>query len=325
MDINPKSILVVQIGKLGDMVLTSPLFYELKRLFPKSKLKVLASTGNQEFVSQIKIVDEVIVYQKNVLKDLFLANKLKKSNFDLWIDVKDGYSRTSASLLKLAKPKLSLGYNTQEKVFDVDLKDYAKGKHAVELSLAPVYYFGNQPIYIAPVLTDFLKETADCPIDLLINISAGSPSRYLNENKWLHFLSQILHKYPSYKIHLTGIERDAKLLLSIYNNFKTEHITCKYNYTLPELVNSLNRANIIISADTSIVHLASGLNKPIIALYPNVEWNLERFKPLSDNYEVIISKSDKGIEDIDSTVILEKYEELADIAIRSKSLSKVSA
>lgn len=325
MDINPKSILVVQIGKLGDMVLTSPLFYELKRLFPKSKLKVLASTGNQEFVSQIKIVDEVIVYQKNVLKDLFLANKLKKSNFDLWIDVKDGYSRTSASLLKLAKPKLSLGYNTQEKVFDVDLKDYAKGKHAVELSLAPVYYFGNQPIYIAPVLTDFLKETADSPIDLLINISAGSPSRYLNENKWLHFLSQILHKYPSYKIHLTGIERDAKLLLSIYNNFKTEHITCKYNYTLPELVNSLNRANIIISADTSIVHLASGLNKPIIALYPNVEWNLERFKPLSDNYQVIISKSDKGIEDIDSTVILEKYEELADIAIRSKSLSKVSA
>ncbi|MBN8568874.1 MAG: glycosyltransferase family 9 protein [Ignavibacteria bacterium] len=325
MDINPKSILVVQIGKLGDMVLTSPLFYELKRLFPKSKLKVLASTANQEFVSQIKIVDEVIVYQKNVLKDLFLANKLKKSNFDLWIDVKDGYSRTSASLLKLAKPKLSLGYNTQEKIFDVDLKDYAKGKHAVELSLAPVYYFGNQPVYIAPVLTDFLKETADSPIDLLINISAGSPSRYLNETKWLHFLSQILHKYPSYKIHLTGIERDAKLLLSIYNNFKTEHITCKYNYNLPELVNSLNRANIIISADTSIVHLASGLNKPIIALYPNVDWNLERFKPLSDNYEVITSKSDKGIEDIDSTVILEKYEELADIAIRSKSLSKVSA
>lgn len=325
MDINPKNILVVQIGKLGDMVLTSPLFYELKRLFSKSKLKVLASVANQEFVSQLKAVDEVIVYQKNVLKDLFLANKLKKNNFDLWIDVKNGYSRTSASLLKLAKPKLSLGYNTQEKIFDVDLKDYAKGRHAVDLSLAPVYYLGSQPIYTAPVLTDFLKETADSPIDLLINISAGSPSRYLNENKWLHFLSQILHKYPSYKIHLTGIERDAKLLLSIYNNFKTEHITCKYNYTLPELVNSLNRANIIVSADTSIVHLASGLNKPIIALYPKVDWNFERFKPLSDDYAVIISKSDKCIEDIESSEILEKYEELADIAIRTKSLSKVSA
>ena len=325
MDINPKNILVVQIGKLGDMVLTSPLFYELKRLFPESKLKVLASAANQEFVSQLKAVDEVIVYQKNVLKDLFLANKLKKNNFDLWIDVKDGYSRTSASLLKLAKPNLSLGYNTQEKIFDVDLKDYTKGKHAVDLSLAPVCYFGSEPVYTSPVLTDFLKETADSPIDLLINISAGSPSRYLNENKWLHFLSQIMHKYPSYKIHLVGIQRDEKLLLRIYNNFKTEHITAKYNYTLPELVNSLNRANIIVSADTSIVHLASGLNKPIIALYPKVDWNFERFKPLSDNYVAIISKSDKGIEDIESSEILEKYEELADTAIRSKSLSKVSA
>ncbi len=72
--------------------------------------------------------------------------------------MKNGYSRTSASLLKLAKPNLSLGYNTQEKIFDVDLKDYTKGRHAVDLSLAPVCYFGSQPIYTAPVLTDFLKE-----------------------------------------------------------------------------------------------------------------------------------------------------------------------
>jgi hypothetical protein len=38
-------------------------------------------------------------------------------------------------------------------------------------------------------------------------------------------------------------------------------------------------------------------------LYPKVDWNYERFKPLSDKYEAIISKSDKGIEDIESSEI----------------------
>lgn len=310
MTVNPKNILVVQIGKLGDMVLTNPLFYELKRLFPQSKLKVLASPVNQEFVSQLKVVDEVIVYQKNVLKDLFLANKLKKNHFDLWIDVKDGYSRTAASLLKLAKPKLSLGYNTKEKIFDADLKDFATGKHAVELSLAPIYYFGKKPMHNRPVLDDFIESNSSGNTDVLINVSAGSPSRYLDERKWTALVSQILQKHPSFKIHLTGIHRDFKLILSIYSTFKTEQITYNSNGNLKNLINNLNSANIIVSADTSIIHFASGLNKPVLGLYPDVDWNYERFKPLSDSYETIISKSDKGIEDIESSQLIKKLESL---------------
>lgn len=312
MDLNPNNILVVQIGKLGDMVLTNPLFYELKRLFPQSKLKVLASPVNQEFVSQLKVVDEVIVYQKNVLKDLFLANKLKKNKFDLWIDVKNGYSRTAASLLKLAKPKLSLGYNTKEKIFDVDLKEYATGKHAVELSLAPVYYLGKTPQLTRPVLDDFIDLSRKNKVDVLINISAGSPSRYLEESKWIALVAKILQKHPSYKIHLTGIHRDYKLILSIYNTFKTEQITYNSNGNLVSLINNLNSANMIVSADTSIIHFASGLNKPVLGLYPDVDWNYERFKPLSDNYETIISNSDKGIEDIESSELIKKLGSLTD-------------
>lgn len=310
MTVNPKNILVVQIGKLGDMVLTNPLFYELKKLFPDAKLKVLASPVNQEFASQLKIVDEVIIYQKNVLKDLFLANKLKKNHFDLWIDVKDGYSRTTASLLKLAKPKLSLGYNTKEKIFDVNLKEFAKGKHAVDLSLAAVYYFDKKPLLTRPVLDDFIEASVINKTDILINVSAGSQSRYLDERKWTALTANILQKHNSYKIHLTGIKRDQKLILGIYNTFKTEQITYNSNGDLKNLVNNLNRAKIIVSADTSIIHFASGLNKPVLGLYPDVDWNYERFKPLSDKYETIISKSDKGIEDIESSQLINKLESL---------------
>lgn len=309
MELNPKSILVVQIGKLGDMILTSPLFYELKKLFPRTVLKVLASSVNAEFVSHLKAVDEVIVYHKSLFKDLFLAGKLKKDNFDLWIDPKEGQSRTSASLLKIAKPKLSMGYNIGEKIFDVDLREFAKGKHAVDLALAPVYYFGKEPQNTKPVLTDFPNGEPK-KWDIIINVSAGDTSRYLHEVKWISLISRMMQKNHSLRIHLIGVKRDEKLILNIYRNFKTELITYNFNYSLQNLINALRSGKLIISPDTSIIHIASGLNKPVLALYPNVHWNFERFKPLSEITETVISKSEKGIEDISDAEIFDKYERL---------------
>jgi ADP-heptose:LPS heptosyltransferase len=311
MESNPKSILVVQIGKLGDMILTSPLFYELKKLFPRTVLKVLASPVNAEFVSHLKVVDEVILYRKSLFKDLFLAGKLKKENFDLWIDPKEGISRTSASLLKIAKPKLSMGYNLEEKIFDVDLRDFAKGKHAVDLALASVYYFGKELEFVRPVLTDFPNGEPK-KWDIIINVSAGDSSRYLHEVKWISLISRMMQKNHSLRIHLIGVKRDAKLIESIYHNFKTELITYNYNYTLPALINALRSGKLIISPDTSIIHIASGLNQPVLGLYPNVPWNFERFKPLSEKYDTIISKSERGISDVTDAEVFEKYEKLID-------------
>lgn len=316
--VNPKNILVVQIGKLGDMVLTSPLFYELKKLYPDAKVKVLASNVNKEFAGSLKCVDEVIVYQKNVFRDLLLASNLKKNEFDLWIDVKDGYSRTSSALLKFARPKLSLGFNYDEKIFDVDLKEYIKGEHAIDLSLAPIYYAGAEPTYKKPVLTDFIKKAGEgAKYEVTINVSAGSPSRYWGLQKWIELITLIQKKY-NLKINLIGIKSDSQLILDIKNNLNSDFITINYDLQLSSLINVLNSSKIVITPDTSIVHLASGLNKPLLGLYPNVEWNNKNFKPLSDNFQMVVSKSDKGIEDIEVNEVFEKFEKLYNQINQSK-------
>jgi len=308
--VNPKNILVVQIGKLGDMVLTGPLFYELKRLYPEADIKVLASPVNAEFADSLKSVDEVIVYKKNVFRDLLLASNLKKNKFDLWIDVKDGYSRTAAALLKFSKPKVSIGFNHDEKIFDIDLKDFVRGAHAIDLSLAPIYYLGSEPFYRKPVLTDFLnKGNHGAKYDITVNVSAGNQSRYWPEKSWIELIKKIQEKY-NLKINIIGLKADSELILNIKESINNNLITVNYDLQLSSLINALNSSKIIISPDTSIIHLASGLNKPLLGLYPKVDWNYDRFKPLSDNFETVISKSDKGISDIEVNEVFEKFEKL---------------
>ncbi len=84
---NPKTILVVQIGKIGDMILTTPLFTELKKLFPQTTLIVLASDINKDIPLNHSSVNDVLLYKKSLLLNFFQPANLHKIN--LWIDTKD--------------------------------------------------------------------------------------------------------------------------------------------------------------------------------------------------------------------------------------------
>ena len=57
----PSKILVVQIGKIGDMILTTPLFLELKRLFPNTNLSVLASLNNRIIPENLSLIFKLIL------------------------------------------------------------------------------------------------------------------------------------------------------------------------------------------------------------------------------------------------------------------------
>ena len=131
--VDPKTILIVQIGKLGDMILTTPLFKEIKKLFPDSVLSVLASNSNMIIAENDPYVDNVLVYEKNILSypKLFLTGI---RNMDLWIDT---VVETEHDALLLENSLIK----QYQPVFNIDLKKYQNGEHATEINLSPLLYF----------------------------------------------------------------------------------------------------------------------------------------------------------------------------------------
>jgi ADP-heptose:LPS heptosyltransferase len=120
----PKRILIVQVGKIGDMILTTPLFSELKNIFPECEIYVLTSRVNNEIALRDKNISGTIVYKKSFFPVSKLILTLRKLKFDYWIDTKDEYSSTSKTLLKFGKYSESLGFNTRENIFNISLKEY---------------------------------------------------------------------------------------------------------------------------------------------------------------------------------------------------------
>ena len=86
--VNPKKILIIRFSALGDLVLTTPIFRELKRIFPHAQITVLTSTGDGSVLNNNPHIDNFIWHKRresyNELNKLI--KKLQKENFDIVYD-----------------------------------------------------------------------------------------------------------------------------------------------------------------------------------------------------------------------------------------------
>ncbi|MBK8984420.1 MAG: glycosyltransferase family 9 protein [Ignavibacteria bacterium] len=316
-----KSIVVVQIGKIGDMILTTPLFGKLKNIFPEYNLTVLASENNSYIPEENSSVDKVIVFKKNfsVLKSFI---KLRSSDINYWIDTKNMYSSTSNMLVKNIKPERSLGFNYEIPVFTDSLNDYTFGSHGVDINLSPINFFTNTKetfsSYVRPEISipDIEINAIENELvkykgkkNVLINYSAGSESRVLSVEVWIEVFNQ-LKLTNGFNFFITGMKNDKSDIFEIIN--KTGNTDVQYIETISfyKFAAVINFCDLIITPDTSAVHICSALNKPVIGIYSDVRWNFEKFRPLSDINEVIFSGNENNMDGIKAGSILEKIHKI---------------
>ena len=84
----PKKILIIRFSALGDLVLTTPIFRELKRFYPDAEITLLTSYGTGSVLNNNPHIDHFIWHRrKESYSELkILIKKLHKEDFDLIYD-----------------------------------------------------------------------------------------------------------------------------------------------------------------------------------------------------------------------------------------------
>jgi len=83
----PKSILVVQLRRLGDVILTTPALEALKKRYPSAKLDFLVEAPGAEAVAGNPAIDDILVYDaEGPLAALQWALKVRARRYDWVID-----------------------------------------------------------------------------------------------------------------------------------------------------------------------------------------------------------------------------------------------
>ena len=100
------TILFMRYDRIGDMIISTPVFRELKLAYPKISISVLASKFNSEILRNNPYVDDVIINNKNsLIGDLKSLILLRKNKFDVCIEFDHSVVPHAIIRLKIIKPK----------------------------------------------------------------------------------------------------------------------------------------------------------------------------------------------------------------------------
>jgi ADP-heptose:LPS heptosyltransferase len=102
---------------------------------------------------------------------------------------------------------------------------------------------------------------------------------------------------------------DEHLRKQISKKVTNKLLINQINKSFHHFASYIYNSDFLISPDTAAVHIASAFNKPVVAIYPDYEWNFISWGPLSEKFIAVKSKSNL----INSVSVDEVYRAFIDI------------
>lgn len=305
-------ILIVQIGRIGDTILATPMFRAIAESIPGASIHVLVSRHGLPIVRNNPRLAKIFVYRKNPLSLFVLWIRLHLERYDWWIDPKDHFSREASFLVRIGGAKKSIGFNRTGKsrfTIGVPSGEELTALHGVERNLRTLAHLGIEPpenltpeLFIDPHAGDkVLTQLGSAGENrIILNISAGDVSRYWPVERWNDVVRYCLSR--GYRVLIVHHPRDREIARTLRNI--SPDIVLFHSETIHEVIAAIPQSQLVVTPDTSIVHIASAFNVPQVALFPDVEWNYRKFRPLSQRS--IILRPGKGgkIHDITSEEVI---------------------
>jgi len=329
-EINPqkiKKILIIREGGIGDAVCNYPLLRELKKAYPHYEIDVYAGLSNNFMYTYVPYVRNVYTkYKKRQwLKTWIDLFKMRNNQYDLIIDNTTlRFNRVIYTIFINAKWVLaSLGeketYNLTRESLSLYYGIYKTNKleHIIDMRLGVLKFLNikNLDNTIEFHLSKDRNIQFKPFIDALqgkfligLNTDGTHPSRTLNQHQIITFCKAL--KRDDIKVILFSLPHKQEYFSTLIKNEKLSNVTLTYPtktiYDASEIISSLD---ILITPDTSFVHIASGLNTPIIGLFWNNPIKTVVWGPKSKLFKIITPNAlDKDINTIANINIQEAAE-----------------
>jgi len=278
-DNNIKSILFLRYdGKIGDMIVNSLMFHEIKKVYPDIKIGVVARGAAVDIIRENPNVDKIYEYYKDRKKIKDLALKIKEEKYDLLIDFSEMLRVNQMMLINLCGARINIGLDRKDwKLFDLSIesgRDFKWTEHITKRYLAYLVKLGLK------------KENIDISYDIYLKDEKKYEAFFneIKKNKKLILNPYGASKHKSFSIEtLENIinylkDKDTAIILTYFGDKykELEFLEKKYKYVyIPKKIESIldtailiKKSDYVISPDTSIVHIASAFNKKMITVYP---------------------------------------------------------
>lgn len=320
---NSKILIIRKDNKIGDMIVNTLVFGPLKKKYNNLEIGVLSGESALEILKNNPHVDKKHIYKKGFINTLKLVFEIRKNKYNIVVDFDEHSSSTTKLLIKLFNIPNSIGYNKgYEDIFSdiIDNSNFEK-THITEKYIKLLEYFdifGEELDYEIFVDEKYRKKSSSFYFDnmlnneknILLNRLGADSDRTYSVEKTILLLDKLYEKYPNFKIVMSYMENRLNEFDEIIKLTKNKNVFLSYKTdSILQLAALVENANIVISPDTSIIHIASAFKRPVISLNRNDSIINIRWAPFNTKYKMLVSKDD-NINSISAQEVARALEEM---------------
>ncbi len=277
-DIAAPKILFMRQDRIGDMLVSLPVVRAVRAQFPHAQIDVLLGTNNIGVGSvALRYANSILCYEKKIGKILMLLWRIRRTRYDVVVDLMDNASATSTFLFTRMKSRYTLGIekeNADAYTHNVPLLDKSV-THIVERLAQFLLAFGIEPS-TTNLLLEYPLANAEIQIAqervkksseqlLGVNISSGYDEMYWGSEHWIRLIDHIQKEFPRLDIVLFSSPGYAEELAIISS------ATCvriaPSTRSFHEFAAMIAQCTLFCTPDTSVIHVCAAHRIPVVGVY----------------------------------------------------------
>ncbi len=283
-------------NKLGDSIMSTLFISNIQKHRPDIDITVITQRFCAEWFKKSTNVKVIECGRRSLNTAKFF--KQYKGKFDAVIDLSSNFDFKDLVALHELGAMYNIGYKKNNyNIFNVLIKEDAI--HFSERNLEAARLFTNKKLSLDFPLIPFQKNNIISKKSgkyyVAINLFGSSKYRQFNKRESINLLKSWIEEFPNDSIYLIPVPGKIKTLQDIQLNLNSDKVLL--GSTEPSLeytLQLLDQTDLCLTPDTSVVHMASALNTPVIAIYSSNSVNFNEWKPLSSRFEVIFNAARKN-------------------------------
>lgn len=312
---NPWRILVISPVKIGDLVCSTPIFREIKKVFPKSYLGVVLLADSTQRITSYQLlknnpyIDKIILPDKKrgtkIIGLLKLIKVIYQQRYDwsftlsigmiekiipLWSIIPYRVMSISKYATRTSKLLNFTGtYKSEIKLHTLALRHYLNLLNFIGIK----EFDEKKEIFIKPVekkrAVQFLKSHYLTPEDFLIGIAvtAGNKLKEWSPKKFSRLADRLVKELKA-KIIFIGGPNDKKAISFVQSIMKEKSVDSSQSLSLLELAALLKYLNIFISVDTGPLYMANAMGTSVVDIAGPID--IYEQPPLGDKCAIVQKK-----------------------------------
>lgn len=280
-----KRILIIKLAAIGDVLRTTPLLTGLKRAYPQSHITWVVDREASPLLKNNSLIDRLIPYE---FANLY---PLESESFDLVIGL-EKETRGAALVSKVkAREKKGFGLSETGNVYplnkgseyafllglDDNLKFYQNLKTypALIFEMAELPYHKEEYLLsISPedekFAQEFARQAGLKKGEVIVGLNTGAGDVFANKAWTIEGyggLIKKLQKEPAVRILLLGGPKEQERNAALVEKYGQAVIDTGCHNTLTQFAALVNLCHIVVTGDTTALHLGIALKKCIVAIF----------------------------------------------------------